>query len=84
MTRTEAQLLGTDAVNRPAYYVSGSVECIDAIDAAVTGLEGYQAVYTAQVMKYIYRWKRKNGVEDLEKARWYLDRLINKVKEERK
>ncbi len=67
-----------DAVNHPAHYTSGGVECIDAIDSAVSGLDGADAVYTAQVIKYIWRWKKKNGVEDLKKARWYLDRLITK------
>lgn len=71
-----------DVIEHPSHYTAGSVECIDAIDSAVTGLAGYQAVYTAQVIKYVYRWKRKNGIEDLEKAGWYLNRLINKLKEE--
>lgn len=69
-------------VNHPFHYTSGDVECIDAIDSATTGLEGYQAVYVAQIMKYIWRFKRKNGVEDLKKARWYLDRLIRKMEGE--
>lgn len=68
-----------DPVNRPSHYTAGGVECIDAIDSAVSGLTGFEAVYTAQVLKYIWRWKRKNGVEDLQKARWYLDRLIEKA-----
>lgn len=77
MTTTSGTKMN-DVVNHPAHYTSGGVECIDAIDSAVTGLEGYQAVYTAQVIKYVYRWKKKNGIEDLKKARWYLDRLIAK------
>ena len=68
-----------DVVNHPAHYTSGGVECIDAIDSAVTGLSGFEAVYIAQVLKYIWRYKRKNGVEDLRKAQWYLNRLINKL-----
>ena len=89
MIKTEAELLkdkdwGSDPVQHPSHYTAGPVECIDAIDSAVTGLEGYQAVYTAQVIKYIYRWKRKNGLEDLKKAEWYLQRLIKKIKEEDK
>ena len=66
-------------VNRPAHYTEGRIECIDAMEAAVTGLEGMDAVLTAQVMKYIWRWKKKNGVEDLRKAEWYLKRLIAQV-----
>lgn len=68
-----------DVVNRPEHYTSGKVECIDAMEAAVTGLEGMEAVLTAQVLKYMWRWKKKNGVEDLRKAEWYLHRLINRI-----
>jgi hypothetical protein len=66
----------SDAVNRPAHYNAGKVECIDALEAATTGLEGIEAVCTANAIKYLWRWKHKNGTEDLQKARWYLDRLI--------
>ena len=65
-----------DNVTHPSHYTQGKVECIDAIEAAVTGLTGIEAVCTAQVIKYLWRWRRKNGIEDLRKARWYLDRLI--------
>jgi hypothetical protein len=68
-----------DSVNHPSHYTKGGIECIDAIEAATDGLVGYEAVCTAQVIKYIWRWKWKNGIEDLKKARWYLDRLIAKV-----
>lgn len=70
-----------DMVEHPSHYTAGAVECIDAIESAVTGLTGAEAVLTAQVIKYIWRFKRKNGVEDLKKARWYLDRLISKQEE---
>ena len=65
-----------DNVTHPSHYTQGGIECIDAIEAAVTGLTGMEAVCTAQCIKYLWRWKRKNGLEDLLKARWYLDRLI--------
>lgn len=68
-----------DVINRPPHYTQGKIECIDAIDAATEGLNGTTAFYVAQVMKYIWRHQHKNGVEDLRKARWYLDRLISKV-----
>ena len=64
-----------DKIN-PNYYTRGAIECIDGIEAAVTGLSEMDAVLTAQVLKYMWRWKQKNGVEDLRKAGWYLDRLI--------
>lgn len=72
----------TDNINQPSHYTAGTVECIDAIEAATTGLEGIEAVCTANVIKYIWRWKLKNGLEDLKKARWYLDRLISKIEKE--
>ena len=65
-----------DAVNHPSHYTQGGIECIDAIKAATTGLEGIEAVCTANVIKYTWRWKGKNGAEDLRKAEWYLNRLI--------
>lgn len=63
-------------VDHPPHYTAGTIECIEAIEAATTGLEGLEAVCTANVIKYVWRWKRKNGLQDLEKAKWYLDRLI--------
>lgn len=63
-------------VNHPAHYCQGGVECIDAIEAATTNLTGIEAVCTANVIKYIWRWKQKNGVQDLQKAQWYLNRLL--------
>lgn len=53
-----------------------SIECIEAIEAATVGLEGAEAYSTGAVIESLWRWKRKNGLEDLKKARLYLDRLI--------
>ncbi|MBO9597129.1 MAG: DUF3310 domain-containing protein [Cohnella sp.] len=69
----------SDTVNRPAHYTAGKVECIDAIESATEGLQGIEAVCTGNVIKYAWRWKLKNGVEDLHKARWYLDKLIRRL-----
>jgi hypothetical protein len=66
----------TDAVNHPAHYTAGKVECIDALEAATTGLQGIEAVCTANAIKYLWRWKQKGGGEDLKKARWYINRLL--------
>ncbi|MCD0160302.1 DUF3310 domain-containing protein [Deinococcus sp. 6YEL10] len=63
-------------VDHPSHYNAGGVECIDAMDAACANLSGLEAICTSQVVKYIWRWKLKNGLEDLKKCRWYLDRLI--------
>ena len=64
----------------PAYYKRGRVECIDAIHAAVEDLTGLEAFCTGNAMKYLWRWKYKGGVEDLKKARWYIDRMIGEEK----
>ena len=68
-----------DPVNHPSHYTQGGIECIEAIEAACTGLTGDEAYYVGQVIKYIWRWKHKNGLQDLKKAQWYLNRLIDKV-----
>ena len=70
-----------DLVNHPPHYNKGKVECIDAIESAVSDLHGIEAVCTANAIKYLYRWKAKDGVESLKKARWYLDRLINTLED---
>ena len=68
-----------DVVNHPDHYTYGKVECIDALEAATAGLEGIEAVCTANAIKYLWRWKHKNGKEDLRKAMWYITRLLQKV-----
>ena len=68
-----------DVVNHPSHYTAGKVECIDALEAATEGLEGIEAVCTANAIKYLWRWKKKNGVEDLRKARWYINKLLGDV-----
>lgn len=65
-------------VNKPPHY-QGKIEVIDIIDSAVEGLTGFEGYCVGNVMKYTARWKKKNGLEDLKKARWYLDRLIKEV-----
>jgi hypothetical protein len=65
-----------DMVNHPPHYTRGGVECIDALASATAGLEGLDAVCTANAIKYLWRWKQKGGVEDLRKAQWYISKLI--------
>lgn len=67
-----------ERVNHPAHYNAGDIECIDALEAAVSGLQGIEAFCTANAIKYLWRWKRKNGAEDLKKAKWYIDQLIER------
>lgn len=65
-----------DAVNHPSHYCTGGIECIDVIKATSQGMDGIEAFCHGNAMKYLFRWKQKNGMEDLKKARWYIDKLI--------
>ena len=69
-----------DMVNSPSHYTQGSIECIDAIAQVVKDLDGMEAMCTGNAIKYLWRWKHKNGVEDLKKAQWYLQRMIDNYK----
>lgn len=70
-----------DPVNRPAHYTSGGIECIDAMQAAF-GDEAVKAFCLCNAFKHLWRHRNKNGVEDLKKARWYLNRLIREMEVE--
>ncbi len=68
-----------DMVNHPSHYTQGGIECIDCIKSAVTNKVGIEAVCVANVIKYLFRYEEKNGIEDVKKARWYIDRLIKEL-----
>lgn len=71
------------AVSHPDHYQSKSgLEVIEVIEAFTSDLKGIEAVDTANVIKYICRWKKKNGLQDLKKAMWYLQNLINHIEKE--
>ena len=61
-------------VDRPQHYGQGSIECIEYIEDFLTH-EEYVGYLGGNIAKYLHRWKYKNGLEDLRKATWYLDRL---------
>ena len=68
-------------IEKRDYYNHGSVEAIDAIESACTGLTGYEGFLTGTCLKYLFRWRWKGtAVADLCKARYYLDRLIAEQK----
>tara|TARA_Y100001937_G_C6977338_1_gene266094 strand:+ start:282 stop:551 length:270 start_codon:yes stop_codon:yes gene_type:complete len=69
-----------DMVNSPAHYNKANIETIDMIES-VTG-DGFEAYLQGNILKYICRYKYKNGVEDLKKAKWYLNRLIKTIGED--
>ena len=68
----------TDAIN-PAHYTQGSIECIEALKAATVNLKGIEAVCTANAIKYLWRWKEKNGATDIRKCIWYCERLLKEI-----
>lgn len=71
-----------DNVNHPQHYkAANGLEAIDVIEAFTADLSGFEATHTGNALKYLLRWKHKNGLEDLKKARWYLDRLIGKIEQ---
>jgi hypothetical protein len=72
-----------DLVNHPNHYTSGGIECIDAIAASMTPIE-YAGFLKGQVLKYVWRYRLKGKpVQDLKKARFYLDRLIQLTEKEK-
>ena len=73
---TEERQPVADPVNHPSHYTQGRWEVIDVIEDALT-FEGVEGYLVGNVLKYVMRYRHKNGVEDLRKARWYLDRLIS-------
>lgn len=62
-------------VDHPSHYnQSGGIECIEAIKATLG--DNYQHYCKGNTMKYLWRYQYKGGIEDLKKARWYLDSMI--------
>ena len=70
-----------DMVNHPQHYTQGGIECIDALKAATVGKRGIEAVCVANVIKYLWRYEEKNGIEDVRKAKWYIERLLKELEE---
>ena len=71
-----------DLVNNPPHYNVGGIECIDAILSATNhNKEGY---LQGNILKYVWRYDYKGGLEDLQKAEWYLKKLIEVYKEKHK
>jgi hypothetical protein len=75
-TIQERPLFQPDQVNHPPHYTDGGIECIEAIEAALTP-EEFRGYCKGNLIKYAWRERMKGGVESLKKARWYLDRLID-------
>ena len=76
--RNDAVEPTNDAVQHPSHYTQGGIECIDAIRASMTA-DGFCDYCKGNIIKYIWRWRSKGGVEDLKKAQVYLGWLIEAV-----
>lgn len=63
-----------DMVNSPKHYNESGIECIDALEAMLD--KGFESYLQGNIAKYLWRYKYKNGLEDLKKAQWYLNKLI--------
>lgn len=68
-------------VSHPKHYTQGGIECIEALKAATVGKTGIEAICVANVIKYLWRFEKKNGLEDVKKAQWYINRLIQELEE---
>ena len=66
-----------DKVNKPAHY-EGNIECIEAIKSSMSN-EAFKGYLKGNIQKYVWRFDRKNGKEDLLKAEWYLKKLIETI-----
>lgn len=65
-----------DNINHPNHYTNGAIETIDIIKNNVADFPSY---LEGNILKYMSRYRHKNGVEDLLKARWYLDKLLSEL-----
>jgi len=70
----ERKMQEEDMVNSPAHYNKAGIETIDALQAMLTN--GFDYYLQGNIVKYLWRYRYKNGVEDLKKAQWYLNKLI--------
>ena len=79
MRQAQQQSDNVDMVNSPPHYTYADIECIEAIRAAL-GPEGFAAFCRGNIIKYNWRCDHKAGVQDVEKAGWYLDKLIDTMR----
>ena len=77
----EMERMNNDMVSHPKHYTQGGIECIDALKAATVGKCGIEAVCVANVIKYLWRYEEKNGIEDIRKAKFYIERLLKELEE---
>ena len=73
----------SDMVNHPIHYTQGDIECIDCIKAATVGKNGVQSFCVGNIIKYLFRYEKKNGLEDVKKAQFYINRLIQELEQKK-
>ena len=76
-TTRDTEQVEVDRVNSPPHYNNGGMECIDYIQQQLD--EHFSSYCQGNVIKYLHRWRYKNGVEDLKKAEWYLKAMIRDI-----
>ena len=69
-----------DPIN-PSYYRNGKVSCIDAMESATVNKKGDEAVSVGLIIKYLWRYEEKGGMEDVKKCQWYINRLLKVLEE---
>ena len=68
-----------DVVNHPPHYNKGGIEAIDHIEQQLS--EGFKYYLVGNVYKYLHRWEYKDGLQDLKKAEWYLNKMISDIED---
>ena len=69
-----------DIINKPAHYTQAGIEAIDYLKMTMPN-EAFKGFLEGNVKKYMHRFRFKNGIEDLKKANWYLNKLIKELEE---
>lgn len=67
-----------DSVNHPSHYTDGKIECIDAIESSMSK-EAFKGYCKGNIIKYLWRYEHKGGMESLKKAMWYIDKLTEVI-----
>jgi hypothetical protein len=70
-----AEVESEDKVNHPNHYTQGKFECIEVIQEQLQA-DAFLGFLQGNVVKYLWRWRDKNGIEDLKKAQWYLNKMV--------
>ena len=70
-----------DKVNHPSHYTQGGIECLDAIEAAMKP-DQFRGYLKGNIIKYLWRYEWKNGLEDLKKAQFYMNRMVDSMVKE--